>query len=92
MRAIYFEEFNGLISIKEIPVPQVKPTGAVIKVMSTGMCRSDWHGYVGHDSDIKLPHVPGHEFAGEIHELGNEVMNFHVDQRVTVPFINGEPG
>ena len=89
MRAIYFEEFNGLISIKEIPVPQVKPTGAVIKVMSTGMCRSDWHGYVGHDSDIKLPHVPGHEFAGEIHELGNKVMNFHVGQRVTVPFING---
>ena len=89
MRAIYFEEFNGLISIKEIPVPQVKPTGAVIKVMSTGMCRSDWHGYVGHDSDIKLPHVPGHEFAGEIHELGNEVTNFHIGQRVTVPFING---
>ena len=89
MRAIYFEEFNGPISIKDIPVPQAKPTGAVIKVMATGMCRSDWHGYVGHDSDIKLPHVPGHEFAGEIHELGNEVKNFHVGQRVTVPFING---
>ena len=89
MRAIYFEEFNGPLSIKELPAPQVKPSGAVIKVAATGMCRSDWHGYVGHDRDIKLPHVPGHEFSGEIHQLGSEVKNFQIGQRVTVPFING---
>lgn len=89
MRAIYFEEFNGPLIIKELPIPTPTPKGVVIKVKATGLCRSDWHGYVGHDADIKLPHVPGHEFAGTIHAMGSDVKNFKVSDRVTVPFVNG---
>ena len=89
MRAIYFEEFNGPLSIKELPIPTPNPKSVVIKVEATGLCRSDWHGYVGHDTDIKLPHVPGHEFAGTIHAIGSAVKNFHANDRVTVPFVNG---
>lgn len=89
MRAIYFTEFNGPISINDIPIPKASENSTVIKVMATGLCRSDWHGYVGHDSDIKLPHVPGHEFAGVVHEVGKAVSKFKVGDRVTVPFVNG---
>ena len=89
MRGIYFSEFNGPLSIKEIDIPKANNKSVVIKVVSTGLCRSDWHAYVGHDSDIKLPHVPGHEFAGTIHEIGSDVKRFKVGDRVTVPFVNG---
>ena len=89
MRAIYFEEFNGPLTIKDLPIPTPNLDSVVIKVEATGLCRSDWHGYVGHDTDIKLPHVPGHEFAGTIHAVGENVKNFKLGTRVTVPFVNG---
>jgi alcohol dehydrogenase len=89
MRALYFEKFNGPIEIRDIEVPYPAPKSVLIKVEATGLCRSDWHGYVGHDSDISLPHVPGHELAGTIAQIGNQVKNFKVGDRVTVPFVNG---
>ena len=89
MRAIYFEQFNGPIEIREIEVPYPAPKSVLIKVEATGLCRSDWHGYAGHDSDISLPHVPGHELAGTVAQIGNQVKNFKIDDRVTVPFVNG---
>lgn len=89
MRAVYFEEFNGPISVEDIEIPYPAPKSALIKVEATGLCRSDWHGYVGHDTDIKLPHVPGHEFAGVVAQVGNQVKLFKVGDRITVPFVNG---
>lgn len=89
MRAVYFTEFNGPISIAELPVPRAGANSVVIKVAATGLCRSDWHGYVGHDADIKLPHVPGHEFSGTIFEIGTNVKKFKVGDRVAVPFVHG---
>jgi alcohol dehydrogenase len=44
---------------------------------------------MGHDSDIVLPHVPGHELAGIIVETGSEIRNFKTGERVTVPFVSG---
>ena len=73
----------------DIPTPTPSESGVVIKVEATGLCRSDWHGWMGHDSDIQLPHVPGHEFAGTIHAIGTEVKNFKVGDRVTTPFVCG---
>ncbi len=59
----------------------------VLKVEATGLCRSDWHGWMGHDSDIVLPHVPGHELAGTIAAVGSGVTGWAVGDRVTTPFI-----
>ena len=59
----------------------------VLKVEATGLCRSDWHGWMGHDSDIVLPHVPGHELAGTIAAIGPGVSGWAVGDRVTTPFI-----
>ncbi len=89
MKAVAFEEFKGEIQIRSVPYPAPKSHGVVLKIKATGMCLSDWHAWQGHDEDIVLPHVPGHELAGEVEEIGKEVKNFKVGDRVTVPFVSG---
>ena len=89
MRAAVFETFQGEITIQNIKDPTPKSDGVVVKVNATGLCRSDWHGWMGHDSDIELPHVPGHELAGIIEAIGKDVKNFNIGDRVTVPFVSG---
>ena len=63
MKAAFYSEFQGPISLESLPDPEPAHGGVVLKVEATGLCRSDWHGWMGHDSDIQLPHVPGHELA-----------------------------
>lgn len=87
MRAAYFEQFQGLLTLRELPEPTPARHGAVIRVRASGLCRSDWHGWMGHDPDITPPHVPGHEFAGEIAALGKDVHGWREGERVTVPFV-----
>jgi len=89
MKAVYFEQFQGNIEIRDVPAPTVSADSVIVKVEATGLCRSDWHGWMGHDRDIKLPHVPGHELAGTIVELGAAIQNWKVGDRVTVPFVGG---
>ena len=87
MRAVYFEEFGVLPEVREVPGPVPSAAGVVVRVEATGLCRSDWHGWMGHDSDIRVPHVPGHELVGVIDSVGPDVRRFSVGQRVTVPFV-----
>ncbi|MBB4010035.1 zinc-dependent alcohol dehydrogenase family protein [Allorhizobium taibaishanense] len=89
MKAMLFELFEKAPEILEVPDPTPTQNGVVIKVGATGLCRSDWHGWMGHDTDISLPHVPGHEFAGEIVAVGKLVSRFKIGDRVTVPFVSG---
>jgi alcohol dehydrogenase len=89
VRAAVFEEFGKPIAIREVPDPIPERDGIVIKVEATGLCRSDWHGWMGHDPDIKLPHVPGHELAGVVAEVGPEVRRWRPGDRVTLPFVCG---
>ncbi|ANW17358.1 zinc-dependent alcohol dehydrogenase family protein [Streptomyces clavuligerus] len=87
MRAVVFEEFGGPLTVREVPDPAPARDGAVIRVESTGLCRSDWHGWMGHDPTIALPHVPGHELAGVVEAVGADVVRLRPGDRVTVPFI-----
>ncbi len=89
MRAMYYEAFGARPEIRNLPDPTPAPGGVVIKVAASGLCRSDWHGWMGHDSDIRLPHVPGHELAGEVVARGAGVTRFREGERVTVPFASG---
>ena len=89
MKAAFFETFGSPISIVDLPEPLPSATGAVIRVEATGICRSDWHGWMGHDPDISPPHVPGHELAGVVAAVGHDVRNWTIGDRVTVPFVCG---
>ena len=89
MKAVYYEAFGQPPVIASLPDPTPGNDGAVIKVEATGLCRSDWHGWMGHDSDIRLPHVPGHELAGTIVATGKNVKARRIGERVTVPFVGG---
>jgi alcohol dehydrogenase len=84
-----YHEYSGQIAIEDVADPVPSPDGVVVRVMATGVCRSDWHGWRGHDPEIALPHVPGHEFAGVVVAAGREVHRWHEGDRVTVPFVSG---
>lgn len=87
MRAILVERFGVRPVVAEVPDPAVPDHGAVLRVEATGLCRSDWHGWQGHDPDIRLPYVPGHEIAGTIAAAGRDVRGWSPGDRVTVPFV-----
>lgn len=87
MKAVVFEKFGETPELRTVPDPKPSPQGVVIKVEATGVCRSDWHGWMGHDPGIRLPHVPGHELAGTIVAAGGRVSRWRAGQRVTVPFV-----
>jgi D-arabinose 1-dehydrogenase-like Zn-dependent alcohol dehydrogenase len=88
MRAVLFDAFGGPLRCETLPDPSPSSAGVVIRVHATGLCRSDWHGWQGHDPDIReFPHVPGHELAGEVAAVGSDVANWRVGDRVTVPFV-----
>jgi alcohol dehydrogenase len=87
MKAAVYEHFRGPIEIEQLIDPTPSPTGVVLAVKACGICRSDWHGWMGNDPDIKLPHVPGHELAGEVVVIGSEILSFKLGDRVTLPFV-----
>lgn len=87
MRALQYDAFGGPLVVRELPSPVPSAAGVVVRVGASGVCRSDWHGWQGHDPDISLPHVPGHELAGTVEAVGPAVRRFRVGDRVTVPFV-----
>src|SRR5438552_3283804 len=91
MRAVTYSRFKQPPIVEDLPDPAPAAHGAVIRVAATGLCRSDWHGWMGHDPDIakSFPHVPGHEFAGVIESVGGAVRDWKPGDRVTAPFVCG---
>ena len=89
MRAAVYSEFNGPVTVEDLPDPAVPDDGVVIEVRAGGLCRSDLFAWHGHDPTQALPHVPGHEFAGVIAEAGPGVTRWSAGDRVTVPFCCG---
>jgi alcohol dehydrogenase len=87
MRAAIYDEFQQPLSVSQVSDPVPPDDGVVIAVKATGLCRSDWHGWMGHDTDIRVPHVPGHELAGVVAAKGRLVTRWNVGDRVTVPFV-----
>ncbi|MHC6229713.1 zinc-binding dehydrogenase [Arthrobacter sp. MMS24-T111] len=88
MRSLVMRQIAGPLTVQDVDQPEAPVGGVVISVVATGLCRSDWHAWAGHD-DIALPHVPGHEFAGVVVEVGPGVTGWAVGDRVTAPFVEG---
>ncbi|NUS51623.1 MAG: alcohol dehydrogenase catalytic domain-containing protein [Nocardioidaceae bacterium] len=88
MRAVVMDAVRARPEVREVPEPTAPVGGVVVRVLATGMCRSDWHAWAGHE-EIEFPHVPGHELAGVVTEVGDQVGRWQVGDRVTVPFVCG---
>ncbi len=86
MRALRYAAVDGPLDLVDVPPPACPDDGVVVDVAATGVCRSDWHAWRGHDP-VALPHIPGHELAGTVAAVGREVRNWHPGDRVTVPFV-----
>ncbi|WP_146340278.1 zinc-dependent alcohol dehydrogenase family protein [Nesterenkonia sp. NBAIMH1] len=89
MRALVIDQAQGVPAVNDVERPSPPPGGAVIRVEATGLCRSDWHAWAGHDDGVAFPHVPGHELAGVVVETAPEVKSWQAGDRVTAPFICG---
>jgi alcohol dehydrogenase len=87
MRAALIETFKQPVIVRDVAEPQGPPDGAIVSVKACGVCRSDWHAWTGADPDVSAPHVPGHEFAGVVEEVGRDCRRFRRGDRVTAPFI-----
>ena len=88
MRAVVYDAVGAPPQVREVPEPECPPGGVVVAVAATGVCRSDWHAWRGHDP-VALPHVPGHELAGTVLQVGAGVRRFAVGDRVRMPLLNG---
>ncbi|MDN5760929.1 MAG: alcohol dehydrogenase catalytic domain-containing protein [Microlunatus sp.] len=88
MLAVRYTGYGSPPELVDMPSPVCPDDGAVVDVLATGVCRSDWHAWRGHEP-VSLPHVPGHELAGVITQIGSDVTDFVVGDRVTTPFVNG---
>jgi alcohol dehydrogenase len=89
MRALVVDAARARPEVRQVAEPSAPAGGVVVRVMATGLCRSDWHGWAGHDDDVTFPHVPGHELAGVVTEVGEGVRAWKPGDRVTVPFVCG---
>jgi alcohol dehydrogenase len=88
MQAVSYTRTGRLPTLGSWPDPVCPPDGVVVRVGATGVCRSDWHAWAGHDR-VRLPHVPGHELAGTVATVGPSVVRWRPGDRVTVPFVCG---
>ncbi|TKX46786.1 alcohol dehydrogenase [Halorubrum sp. SD690R] len=94
MRAAILRDHGEPLAVRELPDPEPEPDGAVVRVEACGVCRSDWHAWAGHGewADDRVPRgqVLGHEPAGEVVAVGDEVDRFRLGDRVVVPFSLGD--
>lgn len=66
--------------LREVPVPEVGPEDALIRVTRTGICGTDVHIFNGHYAADRLPMVPGHEFCGTVAAVGANVRHLAIGQ------------
>ncbi|HXR37009.1 MAG TPA: zinc-binding dehydrogenase [Candidatus Binataceae bacterium] len=89
MKAMLFERFKAPMPVREIPDPACLSNGAIVRVEAEGVCRSDWHVWMGDFAWLgmspELPSVLGHEFSGVVEEVGIEVKSFKPGDRVVTP-------
>lgn len=87
MRAALITSYRAPLEISTQPDPDCPADGVVVRVLACGICRSDWHSWTGTDPDVNLPHIPGHEYCGEVVAAGPLVSRWRIGDRVIAPFI-----
>src|SRR3954470_294740 len=75
------------VRVEDVPDPEIlNPRDAIVKITSTAICGSDLHLYGGFVPTMEKGDILGHEFMGEVVEVGKGVKNLKVGDRVVVPF------
>ncbi|MFB6266989.1 MAG: zinc-dependent alcohol dehydrogenase family protein [Halodesulfurarchaeum sp.] len=94
MDALVLEEYGDPLRLQDVEAPEPAPHGAVVAVEACGICRSDWHAWMGHgewaDDQVPLGQILGHEPAGRVVAVGEQVEAVRPGDRVTVPFNLGD--
>lgn len=94
MRAAVVEGISKPLVVREVPDPQCKPNGVIMRVEANGICRTDWHLWTGDWSwrglEIQPPFVLGHEFCGVVEEVGPEVTRWKKGDRALFPMNPGD--
>jgi len=86
MKAVCWQG-NNKVNVETVPDPKIiNPRDAIVKITSTAICGSDLHLYDGYIPTMESGDILGHEFMGEVVELGSEVNNIKIGDRVVVPF------
>jgi D-arabinose 1-dehydrogenase-like Zn-dependent alcohol dehydrogenase len=85
---VVYDDYELMPELRQVADPVCPVDGAVLSVGASGLCRSDWHAWKGHDP-VPLPQIPGHELAGTVVQVGRDVKDWQVGDRVTVPFVCG---
>ena len=86
MRATVYSGRNS-VQVENVPDPKIlNRRDAIVKITSTAICGSDLHLYDGYVPEVKKGDIFGHEFMGEVVEVGPDVGNLAVGDRVVVPF------
>lgn len=88
MRAVRVDAFGERPLVVDVPIPTPGPRDVLVRVAATGLCRSDVHAWHGDDDNV-VPYTPGHEFAGVVAAVGDDVRRVAVGDRVTAPFVAG---
>lgn len=86
MRAAVLTGIRAPLEIREVADPDCPADGVVLRVIASGICRSDWHVWSGGDP-VQMPHIPGHEYCGEVVAVGPRVTRWAAGDRVVAPFI-----
>ena len=92
MRVVQVKEQGGPFELIEREVPEPGRGEALVRVHACGICHSDMFAKEGGFPGISWPHVPGHEIAGEVAALGEDVKGWEVGQRVGVGWFGGNCG
>ncbi len=87
MRALRLEALGLPLVAIDIPVVAPGPDDVVVRVRAAGICHTDAHLRQGGSSSASLPLIPGHEIAGEIAELGTQVRDLAVGDRVCIHYV-----
>lgn len=82
MQAALFNSPHN-INLVDYPLTKLEPDQLLVKVGACGICGTDFHIYKGH-APVKAPVILGHEFAGEIAEIGKDVKSFSIGDKVAV--------
>jgi alcohol dehydrogenase len=94
MRAAVLREYGEPLELTEVTEPEPAPHGVVVEVEACGICRSDWHAWQGHgewaDDQVPIGQILGHEPAGRVVSVGENVSRLAEGDRIAVPFNLGD--